>query len=167
MGGLSPDDSVALVTDGRNDPVTTLRLASSNVFIGPIVSLFSIFAIFTSYTGFYVGLENFFKDLLPSRQGLRDPLIFSLVLLPPLLVSLSGNTDMFLTLLDSAGTFGITTLFGIFPPLMALKMREMNESEGEVYVEYVPGGKPVLWGTIATAFLVMALKIETYKQIWQ
>lgn len=104
------------------DPVMILRINSGNKFLGPILSLFSEFAISTSFTGFVLGLINFFKDIFPNRRK-SYPILYCLILLPPLIVSLLGGSDLFLSALDAAGTYGITFLFGVLPVFMVLSLR--------------------------------------------
>jgi tyrosine-specific transport protein len=104
------------------DPVMLLRINPENKFLGPVLSLFSEFAISTSFTGFVLGLINFFKDIFPNRLE-SDPFFYVLILLPPLIVSLLGGSDLFLSALDAAGTYGITFLFGVLPVFMVLRLR--------------------------------------------
>ena len=108
------------------DPVMLLKMKNpGNEFLGPLVSLFSEFSISTSFTGFVLGLTSFFKDIFPSRQedAPPDPYVYSLILLPPLVVSLLGGSDLFLSALDIAGTYGITFLFGVLPVFMVQSLR--------------------------------------------
>ena len=82
---------------------------------------FSFFAITTSFIGFVLGLSDFLADGLGWRsteKGKNDPRTFALALVPPTVFALS-NPDVFLSALDTAGTFGVLTLFGCLPPLMA------------------------------------------------
>jgi tyrosine-specific transport protein len=81
------------------DPVMLLKMKNpGNEFLGPLVSLFSEFSISTSFTGFVLGLTSFFKDIFPNRQedASPDPYVYSLILLPPLVVSLLGGSDSLL-----------------------------------------------------------------------
>ena len=107
------------------DPVMLLKMKNpGNEFLGPLVSLFSEFSISTSFTGFVLGLTSFFKDILPSRrEDVPDPYVYNLILLPPLVVSLLGGSDLFLSALDIAGTYGITFLFGVLPVFMVQSLR--------------------------------------------
>lgn len=59
-------------------------------------------------------------DCLPvqNKENGNDPRSFALALFPPLAFALS-YPDVFLDALDSAGTFGVLTLFGCMPPAMA------------------------------------------------
>ena len=149
-----------VVGDGRLDPVAVLRDTSSNPFIPPLVQTFSLFAMSTSFTGFVLGLDNFFRDLFPSRKS-QDFGLYALCIVPPLLISTTGASDMFIELLDSAGSYGITVLFGAIPAIMAFKMRsEAAENNADYdYVEYVNGGNPVLLGIFASAVFVLVQKI--------
>ena len=156
--GIKPDLTSIVVGDGRLDPVAVLRDTSSNPFIPPLVQTFSLFAISTSFTGFVLGLDNFFRDLFPSRKS-QDFGLYALCIVPPLLISTTGASDMFIELLDSAGSYGITVLFGAIPAIMAFKMRSDAAENNADYVEYVDGGNPVLLGIFASAVFVLVQKI--------
>jgi tyrosine-specific transport protein len=136
------------------------------------VSGFSFFAITTSFVGFVLGLVDFLSDGLgfraeesetKTREG-NDWRPFLLTLAPPWAFALS-YPDVFLDALDSAGTFGVLTLFGCMPPAMAWSNRyggfgnannakgdkgdkgfewKQNQSESESTARLLPGGKPAL-----------------------
>ena len=55
---------------------------------------------------------------------------FALVLGPPLAASLA-NPGSFFGVLNAVGGYGMTALYGVLPPLMAWKLREQQEKEGE------------------------------------
>ena len=113
---------------------------------------FSFFAISTSFIGFVLGLTDFLADGLgwqTTEKGKNDPRTFALALVPPTVFALS-YPDIFLSALDSAGTFGVLTLFGCLPPLMAWSDRyglpwEQTAAEGGAAegggFEGVPRGK--------------------------
>ena len=69
--GLATDGSAR---SGVDDPVSMLRLSTENSAIGILISVFSEFAIFTSFIGFSLGLINFFLDVFPNKSD-RDPLL--------------------------------------------------------------------------------------------
>lgn len=168
------------------DPLTALQATSPTA--AALVSLFSFFAITTSFLGFVLGLVDFLSDGLgfnearksateqskatgdtgnnSSRQKSKrtqnsnDPRSFTLALVPPWLFALS-YPDIFLDALDSAGTFGVLTLFGCMPPAMAwvnrgyggvgtvtegVKSTQVDDekSQDAEHGSIVPGGKPVL-----------------------
>ena len=69
---------------------------------------------------------------------------------PPTLVA-CVDPKIFLPALDAAGTFGITTLFGIIPAVAAYRQRE-GAADGEVYV---PGGAATLGAMVAISAAVL------------
>ncbi|KAI5072584.1 hypothetical protein GOP47_0012690 [Adiantum capillus-veneris] len=103
------------------DPLLALRSTNGN--IGPIIEVFSLLAIATSYIGFVLGLADFLADLLklPSGRG-NQPIPYLLSVFPPLVFSLL-NPDIFFKALDFAGTYGVLILFGILPAAMAWSER--------------------------------------------
>jgi tyrosine-specific transport protein len=148
------------------DPLAALQATSPAA--AALVSGFSFFAITTSFVGFVLGLVDFLSDGLGFRaeesetktQKGNDWRPFLLTLLPPWAFALS-YPDVFLDALDSAGTFGVLTLFGCMPPAMAWSNRyggfgnannakgdkgsewKENQSE-ETRARLLPGGKPAL-----------------------
>ncbi|CAE8628335.1 unnamed protein product [Polarella glacialis] len=151
---------LASVPQGSLDPLSQLRATGS-----PLVSLsilaFSLSAIITSFVGFVIPLTDFFQDALRPAKcvgqgsdglGLRKVRDFGLTLLPPLACALS-RPAMFCQLLDKAGAYGDTLLFGLLPACMALALRRSEApSLGEarrVLGGYsrgplLPGGAPLL-----------------------
>ncbi|KAH7435031.1 hypothetical protein KP509_06G046100 [Ceratopteris richardii] len=139
------------------DPLNVLR--SENSLIGPIVQVFSVLAISTSYIGFVLGLADFLADLLklPSGRG-NQPLPYILTVVPPLILALI-SPGIFFKALDFAGTYGVLTLFGLLPAAMA-----WNERYGEICIPspfkpIVPGGRVVLCIVIAGAGYVITSDI--------
>ena len=126
--------------------------------LGPTVALFSLSAVVTSFVGFYFGLRTYLRDLFLGDGGggpLADAaesevLLAALVLAPPTLVA-CVDPKIFLPALDAAGTFGITTLFGIIPAVAAYRQRE-GAADGEVYV---PGGAATLGAMVAISAAVL------------
>lgn len=166
----------SLVVGG--DPVAQLRLNSADsAGLGACVSIFSLAAIVTSFFGFYFGLRTYVCDLLGIAE---DPLdqttkpepfletgINAAILLPPLLIA-SFNPDVFLSALDVAGTFGITTLFLIVPAATAWKQRataagfayndKVDGEKGEIVSvpPFAPGGNSLLAVVIFFASVIIA-----------
>ena len=151
------------------DPLAALQATSPAA--AALVSGFSFFAITTSFVGFVLGLVDFLSDGLGFRaeesetktQKGNDWRPFALTLAPPWAFALS-YPDVFLDALDSAGTFGVLTLFGCMPPAMAWSNRyggfgnaniakkngdkgsewKQNQPESESTARLLPGGKPAL-----------------------
>ena len=130
-------------------------LRSTSETANALVEAFSFFAITTSFIGFVLGLSDFLADGLGWRsteKGKNDPRTFALALVPPTVFALS-NPDVFLSALDTAGTFGVLTLFGCLPPLMAWSDRyglpwDPTE-EGDVAVGDGAEGDVAVGGNVA------------------
>ena len=157
---LGSVDGDAVAAAG-GDPVAALVAAEGGAAasaLGPTVALFSLSAVVTSFVGFYFGLRTYLRDLFLGDGGggpLADAaesevLLAALVLAPPTLVA-CVDPKIFLPALDAAGTFGITTLFGIIPAVAAYRQRE-GAADGEVYV---PGGAATLGAMVAISAAVL------------
>ena len=112
---------------------------------------------FPAQVGFFYGLRSYLRDLLlgdddavdgPRRAVAdNDVLLAGLVLVPPTLVA-AVDPKVFLPALDAAGTFGITTLFGIVPAVSAFRMQTRDDA-------YVPGGSATLAAMVALSAAVI------------
>lgn len=158
----SAADDLAGVESAVVDP---LRMLAADG-LGDVVSVFSLLAVSTSYIGFVLGLSDFLADglNLPSGDGGKQPLSYTLTLAPPLAFALV-KPDAFFGALDLAGTFGVLTLFGVMPAAMAYSERYMgNAGIGDDKsktlaraAELVPGGAPglVALGGVAAAIIAI------------
>ncbi|KAF6149459.1 hypothetical protein GIB67_016997 [Kingdonia uniflora] len=138
------------------DPLQQLR--STNGVVGPIVEVFSLLAIATSYIGFVLGLTDFLADLLKVPTGQNNPLPYLLTLFPPLVLSLL-DPEIFFKALDFAGTYGVLVLFGFLPAAMSWSERYSNPSESSKLPSLVPGGKFTLSIVIGGAGYVIFSEI--------
>jgi len=133
------------VDPGCTDPVASLIAADGDeaAALGVAVQVFSFAAVVTSFTGFYYGLRTYVRDLLLATPAPADDERFlaTAVLVPPTLLAMS-RPDIFLPALDTAGTFGITILFGIVPAACAWQLRR-DDADAEAE-SFVPGGDAVL-----------------------
>ncbi|KAJ7964920.1 tyrosine-specific transport protein [Quillaja saponaria] len=127
--------------DMVSDPLQ--QLLSANGKVGPIVQLFSLLAIATSYIGFVLGLSDFLADLLKLPTGQNSPLSYLLTLIPPLALSLL-DPEIFFKALDFAGTYGVLVLFGVLPAAMSWSDRYSDSSQSIKIPELVPGGRLTL-----------------------
>ncbi|XP_028073275.1 uncharacterized protein LOC114275410 [Camellia sinensis] len=153
--------SFEIGSDKIIDPLQQLQ--SANRVVGPIVDVFSLLAIATSYIGFVLGLADFLADLLKLPSGQNKPLPYLLTLIPPLILSLL-DPDIFFKALDFAGTYGVLVLFGILPAAMAWSDRYSNSSESSSKLPLlVPGGKLTLSLVIGGAgFVIFSELIENF-----
>ncbi|KAL3752219.1 hypothetical protein ACJRO7_012951 [Eucalyptus globulus] len=133
--------SADVSSDNFIDPLQQLR--SSNGVVGPIVEVFSLLAIATSYIGFVLGLSDFLADLLKLPSGQSKPLPYLLTLVPPLILSLL-DPEIFFKALDFAGTYGVLVLFGILPAAMSWSDRQSNSITSMGLPTLVPGGRLTL-----------------------
>ena len=162
LGSVSPD-MMQIVSDSSTvfDPLQVLRNGQAGAWLGVLVSVFSEFAIVTSFIGFVYGLLDFFKDVLdvnPNDNSKRLPL-YSLVLLPSTSLSVL-NPSIFFAALDYAGTFSISVLGGIIPALMAWKQRYSKQQDSiPVMKPLIPGGKVTLVAMIGVALAVMIKQV--------
>jgi tyrosine-specific transport protein len=138
------------------DPLQILRQGAAGEGLGVLVSIFSEFAIVTSFIGFVYGLVDFFKDLFKLSPGDdSDRLsVYSLILLPSMGLS-SLNPAIFLAALDYAGAFSISILGGIIPAVLTWKYRYQTEDSEAAMTPFVPGGKFMLAGVIGGGVVVM------------
>ncbi|KAL3530121.1 hypothetical protein ACH5RR_009443 [Cinchona calisaya] len=140
------------------DPLQQLR--STNGVVGPIVDIFSLLAIATSYIGFVLGLSDFLADLLKLPSGQNSPLSYILTLVPPLVLSLL-DPEIFFKALDFAGTYGVLVLFGILPAAMSWSDRYSESSNSPKLPLLVPGGKLTLSLVIGVAgFVILSEVLE-------
>ena len=156
LGSVSPA-LVQGVSNGRNvfDPLQILRDNGTGEWLGALVSVFSEFAIVTSFIGFVYGLLDLFKSIsfvAPNELSLRKA--YSLILFPPMSMS-AVNPSIFFTALDYAGTFSISVLGGIIPALMSWKQRQSNSEHQPL----VGGGKVTLIVMIGVASAVIVKQI--------
>ncbi|MEH2201652.1 amino acid permease [Nostoc sp.] len=161
LGSITPD-MLHGTSDGRTvlDPLQILRAGGAGEWLGVLVSIFSEFAIATSFIGFVYGLLDLFKDIFSITQGKfssRLPL-YSLVLFPPMTLG-TLNPSIFFTALDYTGTFSISVLGGIIPALMSWKQRQEQEKSDSTNQPLVPGGKVTLIVMIGVALAMMGRQI--------
>ncbi|WCJ20570.1 Tryptophan/tyrosine permease [Euphorbia peplus] len=138
------------------DPIQQLR--ATNGVVGPIIEVFSLLAIATSYIGFVLGLADFLADLLNLPASRNNPLPYLLTLIPPLGLALL-DPEIFFKALDFAGTYGVLVLFGILPAAMAWSDRYSSSSPSNKFPELLPGGKITLSFVIGGAGYVIVSEI--------
>ncbi|MEH1872834.1 amino acid permease [Nostoc sp.] len=161
LGSVSPD-MLHGTFNGKTvfDPLQILRAGGAGEWLGVLVSIFSEFAIVTSFIGFVYGLLDLLKDIFLIAQGKlssRFPL-YSLVLFPPMTLGML-NPSIFFTALDYTGTFSISVLGGIIPALMSWKQRQKQENSDNINQPLVPGGKVTLIVMVGTALAMIGRQI--------
>ncbi|MEH2209426.1 amino acid permease [Nostoc sp.] len=160
LGSVSPDMLDSTSGTSVFDPLQILRGGSAGQWLGVLVSIFSEFAIVTSFIGFVYGLLDLFKDIfLPAQWQLSSRLpLYSLVLFPPMTLG-TLNPSIFFTALDYTGTFSISVLGGIIPALMSWKQRQEQENSDSTNQPLVPGGKVTLIAIVGVALAMMGRQI--------
>lgn len=158
------------------DPIERLRQGVDRPQLGLAISVFSEFAIATSFIGFAYGLLSVFSDLftsLPSTMPTASDaakatdavspkrarsLIYALIFLPPLALSLLSPT-IFFDAIDLSGALGTSILFGIIPAVMVWELRYQNPTTNgpttNSTTPWVPGGKLSLAAVIVIAIAVI------------
>lgn len=154
LGSVTPTMLENISGDAIFDPLQVLRAGDAGQWLGVLVTVFSEFAIATSFIGFFYGLRDLFKDmnLFSETSAVSLPLI-SLILFPPMGFS-AINPKIFYTALDYAGTFSVSILGGVIPAIMAWKQRDKYK---ELNQKLVPGGKLMLVIMICIALIAIVL----------
>ncbi len=145
LGCMTPDILQHNIGNERIfDPLQILRTGRSGDLFAMLLSIFSEFAIVTSFIGITYGLADFFKDIsvITKSEISRLPL-YSLVFLPPLSLG-TFNPTIFFQALEYTGTFSVSILGGIMPALMRWKQSQTPEFVNSNYQTLVPGGKITL-----------------------
>ncbi|MBW4428042.1 MAG: tyrosine transporter [Nostoc desertorum CM1-VF14] len=161
LGSISPD-MLRATSNGKIifDPLQVLRAGGAGEWLGVLVSIFSEFAIATSFIGFVYGLLDLLKDIFFIAQrklSSRLPL-YSLAIFPPMTLG-TLNPSIFFTALDYTGTFSISVLGGIIPVLMSWKQRQEQENSDGINQPLVPGGKVTLIVMLGVALAMMVRPI--------
>lgn len=118
-----------------SDPLSFLSKPGSGTSapLGLTVSIFSQCAIITSAIGIYFGLKSFIVDVfglsLSDEQSNLQKIFITLGILGFPLMCAVLKPDAFLTALDFAGCFGVTTLFGIIPVVAVWKLRSEKKPQ--------------------------------------
>ena len=101
-------------------------------------------------------------DGIPGQRPIgQRTVLYALALAPPLGFSL-WDPSVFFAALDTAGTYGILTLFGIIPAWMAWVQR-YGGGLGPAVPDSLPGGKATLAGMVIVASAVVG--VETWERL--
>eukprot|EP00668_Euglena_longa_P043065 GGOE01057056.1.p1 GENE.GGOE01057056.1~~GGOE01057056.1.p1 ORF type:complete len:563 (+),score=130.44 GGOE01057056.1:81-1769(+) len=142
------------------DPLDVMS-SEGNEVLQIAVQMFALSAVSTSAIGFVLGLVDLFDDSLGKRLVLPRsavrPYAFILTVIPPLVLALS-YPQVFFDALQFAGIYGVCTVFGLVPPLMAWKSRTVMPKLDR---PLLPGGKPILAAMVAFASLVILDDVAT------
>jgi tyrosine-specific transport protein len=160
LGSIDEATFSADLHAGVFDPVQALIVAagkggSDSLMIGYIIAVFSLAAITTSFIGFVLGLLDFFTDAFGMSPGSEVAPLYALTLFPPLAVACT-NPDVFFQALDVAGTWGISSLFVLLPPVLAWRQRYIDK-EPLATLPLLPGGRASLLALGGFAVAVILL----------
>ena len=122
-----------------------LEIVSESSSVVLFIKIFSFFALITSFLGIGISFIDFFKDAFKVNSAKGEILISGLVLIPPLLISLS-YPHLFLSALEFAGGVINVVLFGILPIIIVWVGRYIK---GVVGIYKVAGGKLFLSAMLA------------------
>jgi len=185
--GMIPIDALAQSGNGEMiiDPLAFL-LASGDPSLVLAISVFSVSAIATSAIGTALSLSDYTQSLLDKAvdklqdrgAGAAAPVpkdtwqwwesggaklaALTVTFVPPLAVAVS-NPNIFVGAANFAGAYGMTTLFGLMPIMMAWKVRGYRTSATAPVAPtkqqgvLVPGG-PVVLGAMFAAIAAIQLK---------
>ena len=128
---------------GGGDPVQIL-LATGSAPVRRRLLILAASAIGTTILGSCLALESAYKDLVSmmkhkvvgrsrmTLQLLNHPSCMALsIVLPPLAISIT-SPSIFLRAIDFAGSYPVLLLFGVIPPVMALRLRSKSFLKGPV-----------------------------------
>ena len=139
--GLLPDpNSTAFIALSSESEMVTelLEKTSHSQSVLLFAKIFSFFAVLGPFVSCTMAFVDFLKDGLKlSKDSNYEILIYGLVLIPPMLLTLS-YPHLFLKALGIAGGFADVMLFGILPTLIVWKGRYVKKIEGPYTVA---GGK--------------------------
>ncbi len=124
IGVLPLDKSpIGLINAFTHNLPATIPLAQaigSQTFL-LLATFFALVAITTAYLANGMGLIGFMDDLTSHHLGRVNPVLSrALAFGPPLIIALV-YPEVFLKAIDFAGGFGIVTLFGILPAIIAIR----------------------------------------------
>jgi tyrosine-specific transport protein len=141
------------------DPVALLQNGGGEL-LGSLVGAFSTLAVITSMVGFSFGLVEAWTDVFNINSNGEGFLkykipLFALVFAPPLALAVA-IPDIFYQALEYGGTYGVSTLFLVLPPVMVWRQRYSDIEKPLTTKPMVPFGKLPLgsmWKAAATLML--------------
>lgn len=160
--GMLNNESILLLKSGGEEEfiINFLQRTLSSSYVVIFIKLFSLFALLTSLLAVGLSCMDFLKDKRETFQFFRNEAFLSAtVVLPPFIFSVL-LPNLFLTGLGLAGGFGAVILFGLFPALMAGKMRK---NPTNVIDPILPGGKFSL--ILIIVFSSMIFLFELLRQL--
>jgi len=140
--------------DGSHAVILVARLLQ-HPFLLSVASLFSFFAIITSFLGVSLSLMDFLKDGLKMRRDHMGRLfLFVLTFTPPIFFTLT-DPRAFLSALEYAGGFGVVSMLALLPAAMCWSKRYLLKKKAPFQVR---GGKAALVAVMVISVLVMLIE---------
>lgn len=141
------EDSIKAAFNAGDPATVPLERMASSKLVAFSGMIFSITAIFTSFTAVGVGLKAFYKDLLKIPDNKKGFLMSALIVfLPPILIVFI-YPDIFLKALDLVGGVAVSMVYGILPCLIMIKTSKSS------------GIKKLAWGLLVIFAIIMVLEI--------
>ncbi len=128
VSGVLDSHGVKAIADSAT-PVVLLSAAikrySGIAHIQTIINVFSFCAITTSFIGVAVSCMHYLKDSIGKQ--VKSETVFTLLMVTPPLIFAEVFPKAYMMALNYAGIF-VIILFGLFPPLMAYRLRQRSVS---------------------------------------
>lgn len=154
-----PEGIIDTLKKGQS-AIYPLQYYLGNPWLFAVSQAFAFFALVTSFLGVSLGMKDFFADGLSRYHWKYEkPFLWGIVFIPPFLGS-CFNSHIFLTALNYAGGIGCATLLGLFPILMAWKLRYQKKMKSDYRLW---GGKLLL--VILLIFVVLELGLELAQEM--
>lgn len=124
--GVVPIDGPTGIHAGYQEGLNAAQVIArhtQNPLVMSTATGYAIFAILTSFLGVSISLVHFLSDGLSIKRTAKGKVALgALTFIPPLVLVLT-DPRAFLNALEYAGAFGVATLLGFLPAVMAWKLR--------------------------------------------
>lgn len=117
----------------------------------------AFFAIITSLLGQSISLFHFLADGLKLRHKTSSRLLLCALIFVPCFILSQSIPGIFFLALEFAGGISTMILFGIIPSLLVWVKR--YHTPELVFEPIIPGGRPILIGTIGISSLVITYEV--------
>lgn len=141
------ENSIEAAFKAGKPATVPLERISSSKLVAIAGMIFSISAIFTSFTAVGIGLKAFYKDLLKIPETKSGFFLSAMIVfLPPILIVFI-YPDIFLKALDLVGGVAVSMVYGILPCLII------------IITNHSAGIKKLAWLLLMVFVIVMVLEI--------
>lgn len=137
--------------------IPPLQAALQSETLAVVATVFSLFAMTTSFVGISIAFFDFWADGLKwKKKGIRKTALLALVIGIPLLFVLL-DPNIFLKALGLAGGIGMVLLLAVLPIFFVWSGRYIHRHTP--LHPFVPGGKKMLGVLLAFCILILALQL--------